>query len=143
MRLFEMPAIGGRHGRCPTCQRPFYRSRRSDPDTSDAAADDMAEREGPVTVVNPGTHKHRLLLQFRVEPLNAGEASIRAGLTRGGDGGWRRVSDLEGGGFVEPTGQKTLDPLSGKERMVHRITARGLARLAEIEQHVPLFDPDS
>lgn len=135
--LFEQPDC------CEACGRPFASSRRDDPSTSTEAGDEIDIFEGPVGSIRRGTHRHRLLAQYAVADLNAGEATQRAALRYDGNSAWKRVSELRQGGHITETGEKRPDPMSGKDRQVYEITDKGREVLEDFDrQQTFLLDGD-
>lgn len=124
--------------------RVGYRS--EDEPTSVGAADDARKREGNLTTFGKNTHRHRLLVTY-VRPwqlderhggLADNEAADIAGLNKPGTCYWKRCSELRQAGFTELTGAVHVDPDSGKEREVCRITDTGrkyLEHLGPVRQN--------
>ena len=105
---------------------PSTHARLDDPATSHAAAARLRKR---TTII-------RLLRAYSAAPLHgltAEEACERAGLTPA-DGGWKRVSDLQRLGLIEPcvddfNRSVTRTGASGRQQRVLSITGLGVAAL--------------
>lgn len=102
----------------PTLE-PRTHARRSDPDTSRAAARELSDR---------ATMMRRLLRAYAVRPMTAEEAASACGYTAE-SGAWKRVSDLALHGFIEDTGARRPGH-SGRAQMVRQITLEGVRALS-------------
>lgn len=96
---------------------PDNLARRTDPDTSAAAAHSLGHR--------PRIMRERLLGEFAAVPLGltAEQAAARAGYTAA-DGAWKRVSDLQNAGLISDTGARSTG-LSGRSQVLWAITDEG------------------
>lgn len=94
---------------------PRRHARRTDPDTSAAAAHQLAPKVAMM---------RRLLAEFAREPLTAEEASDLAGYGPA-DGAWKRVSDLVRAGLIADTGYRRR-ARSGRSQIVRAITIEGM-----------------
>lgn len=98
---------------------PRTHARRTDPDTSRAAA---------ARVTTAQTMMRRLLATYLDADRTADEAMRAAGYEPA-DGAWKRVSDLAGQELIAETGA-TRPGESGREQLVRTITRAGLVTLA-------------
>ena len=115
-----------------------FRSRMTDPGTSDIAADTVNEREGHHDTIRPDTHKARLLIAYgrslgsggdgRKIALTDEEAAELADLDAGA---WKRCSDLRTGGWIAPHSER--QGTSGVPVMACVITEKGWARWQELD----------
>ena len=99
---------------------PLFRA--SDPDTSQAAAQDIRLRQG--------TQAYKLLEQYVLhrQGLTDEEAGVFSGLASRGAGYWKRCSDLRRLGLIVDCGvRRTLS--TGATGMVCAITAKGIEAL--------------
>ena len=104
---------------------PRAHARRTDPDTSHAAAAQLSAKD----------HMMRRLLAayLAAGDLSTDEAVSRAGYTAR-DGAWKRVSDLAGLGYLIETGERRTGS-SGRKQLVRRITDAGVIALARWSHH--------
>lgn len=121
--------------KCETCGRPFANVRDDDPQTSGSAGRAVEEVVGKVMQVRPWGHRADLLLIYDDSDdlpfsLVDESAAAHAGLLGTKSCWWKRCSELRQGGFIIPTGDVTGEP--GHERMLCRITAKGILRAQEI-----------
>lgn len=113
-------------------------ARQSDPANSHSASDDVSGREGPTSMVNPGTHKHRILTVYGAaeRPLTDTEAWTRAGISAR-SGAWHRCSDLLDAGAIRHV-RDVRDIETGSMVRTCAITLAGQAALAKLENGKPV-----
>ena len=104
-------------------QYPIAPARKTDPDTSQLAANQE------INLVRWGTHRARLLATYygSFHGLTDEESAAIAGLTPPASSSpWKRSSELRDCGFIEDTGLRSKSSF-GSEVMICKITPRGMA----------------
>lgn len=120
---------------CEACGRPLgLTARDDDPSTSHDAGRAVAEREGKVLDVRPGTQRHKLLAVYaRLDwgsSISDEQAASMADLHYQGVCWWKRCSELRQGGFIRVVGHGEGSNGAAVQRC--GLTGKGLAKLREL-----------
>lgn len=113
-------AIGGLWSIIDAVAAGLPHARKTDPETSHAAAEANRPRRG--------TQASVILSQYAGADLTDEEAAVRANIP----GGWKRCSDLRRSGLIASTG-RTRKTSAGVEAMVCTLTTKGRALLQSFD----------
>ena len=106
-------------------------ARTDDPATSHAAAAEVLEREGEGSVVKKNSQRHLILWAFSLGPKTDNTAADIADAVRNRSNrrGRQRAADLRKMGYIELTGETSVDPETGAPCRISQITAAGFELL--------------
>lgn len=108
-------------------------ARSGDPRTSVISGLQTEVEEGTTSTLRPGSTKHVALMYLALTPRTA----IEVERVSGKRGIWKRVSDLKNAALVEAVGT-CRDSETKREGIVWRVTERGQAVLALLDQGTPV-----